>query len=106
MEIGSRRSGSEAEAAAAKYIREQLDGYGYDTTLQEFSFDAFFDIGTTLQVTSPDQQAIDAVPLEPSISGLAEEDLVAAGLGRPQEFPTETAGKIALIERGRHLLQR
>ena len=47
MEIGSRRSGSEAEAAVAKYIRGQLDGYGYDTTLQEFSFDAFFDIGTT-----------------------------------------------------------
>jgi aminopeptidase YwaD len=99
-DIGSRRSGSEEEAEAARYIREQLKLYGYDTTVQEFSFDAFFDAGTTLQLTAPESSAIDATTFEPSISGLAEGGLVAAGLGRPQEFPAETVGKIALIERG------
>jgi len=36
VEIGSRPSGSEAEAVAADYIRDQLAGYGYQVMLQGF----------------------------------------------------------------------
>jgi acetylornithine deacetylase/succinyl-diaminopimelate desuccinylase-like protein len=36
VDIGARPMGSEAEAAAAEYIADQLDGWGYDVTIEEF----------------------------------------------------------------------
>jgi aminopeptidase YwaD len=99
-EIGSRPSGSEAEAEAAEYILDQLAGFGYDATLQQFEFEAFRDAGSTLGVVSPQPLSLDALAMEPSIAGFARGKLVDAGIGRPEEFPVEMDGKIALMERG------
>ena len=98
--IGSRPTGSDAERRAADYIRDQLASYGYEAQLQPFSFDIFFDAGSTLEALTEAPPSITVFALNPSISGSAEAPLVNAGLGRPEEFPADTAGKIALMERG------
>ena len=100
VDIGSRPSCSEAEQEAAGYIRRQLASYGYEAELQPFTFDVFSDAGTAMRVLSPQAREVQAYPLEPSANGTVEGSLVAAGLGRPQEFPAGTKGKIALIKRG------
>lgn len=99
-EIGSRPAGSEAEHRAAEYIRDQLASYGYDADLQTFPFSAVSRSFVTLDVTAPEQRQLLGVALSPPTEGLAEGRLVAAGVGRPEEFPEDTAGAIALIERG------
>ncbi len=98
--IGSRLAGSASEREAALYLQEQLSSYGYDVTLQSFTFDEPFDAGTTLEVVSPRKRSVPAYALEPGVSGQAEGELVFAGLGRPAELPPQAQGRIALVERG------
>ena len=98
--IGSRAAGSENEARAAEYIRDQLAGYGYSAEIQPFTFDVFADAGSTAEIVSPQAGAIDVYAMNPSIDGSAEVQVVSAGTGRAEEYPADTAGKIALIERG------
>jgi aminopeptidase YwaD len=85
---------------AAEYIRDQLSSFGYDTTLQPFNFDSFIDLGTTVDIASPDPRPIEALALGASASGLAEGSLVSAGLGRPQEIPLGARGSVLLVQRG------
>lgn len=98
--IGSRAAGTDGETRAADYIRDQLAGYGYSAELQPFTFDIFSDAGSTAEIVSPPRGAIDVYALNPSIDGSAEAQVISTGLGRPEEFPADTAGKIALIGRG------
>ena len=98
--IGSRPAGSSEELAAAKYLRDQLQGFGYEAELQPFSFDVFSDAGSSLQVTAPRSSNPAVYPFELSADGVAKGPLVDAGIGRPDDFPAGTPGKIALIERG------
>jgi aminopeptidase YwaD len=98
--IGSRPAGSSEELAAAKYLRDQLQGFGYEAELQPFSFDVFSDAGSSLQVTAPRLLAPAVYPFEGSANGVAQGRLVDAGIGRPEDFPADTPGKIALIQRG------
>ncbi len=100
VDIGSRPAGSEAEDAAAAYIRDELASYGYGASLQPFTFPTYEDDGTILELVSPEQRGLDVNPLQPSVGGAVEAELVAAGRGSPEEFPEGAAGKIALIERG------
>jgi aminopeptidase YwaD len=100
VDIGSRPAGSEAERQAALYLRDQLRGFGYEAELQPFSYEAFADAGSSLDVLSPQPLSPAVYPFEPSANGVVEAQLVDAGIGRPQEFPADTAGKIALIGRG------
>lgn len=100
VDIGARPAGSEAERQAAEYIRDELSSYGYDAALQPFTIDSFVDLGTTLEVTSPEPRSIQALALGGTTSALAEGPVVAAGLGRPQEIPLGTQGSILLIQRG------
>ena len=100
VDIGSRPAGSEEELAAARYLRDQLQGFGYKVELQPFTFDVFADAGSSLRVTSPQSLAPAVYPFKGSTDGVAEGQLVDAGIGRPEEFPADTAGKIALIKRG------
>lgn len=58
------------------------------------------DLGTSLGVTAPEQRTIQALALGASASGLAEGDLVNAGLGRPQEIPLGARGNVLLVQRG------
>lgn len=99
-EIGPRPGGSEAEERAAAYVRDELSSYGYDAFLQPFEIERFQDVESRLELLSPEAREIEAAALGGSADGTVEGELVHAGLGRPQEFPSGTSGKIALIERG------
>jgi len=99
-DIGSRPAGSAAERQAARYLRDQLQGFGYKVELQPFSFDLFADAGSRLDVLSPEAMAPAVHPFDPSANGAVEGQLVDAGIGRPDDFPADSAGKIALIQRG------
>lgn len=102
LDIGSRPAGSDAELRAAEYIRDQLSSYGYDASLQSFKYSQVVDGGTTLAVVSPQPEPLDVTPFGLSANLAVEGEIVSAGQGRPEEFPTgvAVAGKIALIERG------
>lgn len=100
VDIGSRPAGSDAEDRAADYLRDQLSSFGYDTMVEPFSYDTFADAGSRLEVLSPQTSAPAVYPFDPSANGAVEGQLVDAGIGRPEEFPAGTAGKVALIRRG------
>jgi aminopeptidase YwaD len=99
-DIGSRPAGSEAEREAARYLEQQLHAFGYDAVLQPFTFDVFRDAGSRLDVLSPQVLSLAVDPMESTADGIAEAQLVEAGIGEPDDFPANTAGNIALIERG------
>jgi aminopeptidase YwaD len=100
VDIGVRAAGTDGELRAANLIRDELAKYGYQASLQPFPIQKFVDVGTSLDILSPRQQSVAAQALGGSISATAEAQLVATGLGYPQQFPAGTAGSIVLIERG------
>ncbi len=100
LEIGPRPAGSAAEDKAARYLRDQLQGFGYEIELQPFTFDTFADAGSSLRVLSPEAPSPAVYPFDPSANGVVEGPLVDSGIGKPGDFPADTAGKIALIQRG------
>lgn len=99
-EIGPRVAGTEEERSAANYIAGQLTTAGYQVEQSSFSFQAFVDLGTSLAVLEPESKSIEAIPLRSTAAGTVTAELVAAGIGRPSDFPDDGVGKIALIERG------
>jgi aminopeptidase YwaD len=101
VEIGSRPAGSEAETAAAAYISEQLQSYGYETEIQEFPFESEFGREASLRTTAPEETTVEASPLVQSAAGQAEGQLVFAGEGLSEDYPPEgISGRIALLRRG------
>ncbi len=98
--IGSRPAGSDGEARAAEYIKGQLASFGYSSEIQEFPIQVVSDSGSSLTLTAPSARAIDATGLRGSAQTAAEGTIVAAGIGRVEDFPANTSGNIALIERG------
>jgi aminopeptidase YwaD len=94
-----RLAGSEGEADAAEFLRETLASYGYDAVVQTFPFESVLQYDTGLIVESP-ELTVAASAMGGTPNGAAEAEMVVAGIGRPEEFPPETAGKIALMERG------
>jgi len=100
-DIGSRPAGSSAERQAAQYISQQLTSYGYQTQVEEFSFEYYVEETPSLEVVTPTSLSLDPRALRLSAGGEVTAELVPAGLGRPQDFPPEGLnGRIALIERG------
>lgn len=100
VDIGARPAGSDAETRAAQYIRDQLSSYGYDASLQPFTYSQVVDDGTTLATVSPQAEPLDATPLGLSANLAVDGEIVSARRGRPEQFPAGVTGKIALIERG------
>jgi len=101
QDIGSRAAGSDAEFAAADYIADQLTSYGFRASIEPFEVEYYVEQASRLTVTSPETIILDAQALRPSVSGEAAGDLLAAGIGRTQDFPAEgMAGRVALVERG------
>jgi len=94
-----RLAGSEGEEKAAEFLRETLASYGYETEIQTFPFESVLQYDTSLLMTSP-QRTFGASAMGGTISAEAEAEMVTAGIGRPDEFPADTTGKIALMERG------
>lgn len=99
-EIGVRTSGSPQEHASAEYIAQLLRGYGYEVEMQRFPVEQFISRSVSLRLESGDQRAIQAEPFTMSRPGAAGGEVVYAGLGRPEDFPSRTRGRIALIQRG------
>ena len=101
VQIGSRPAGSEAEIAAAEYIFEQLESYGYEAETQEFPFESEFGRQASLRTTTPEETTVEASPLMRSAGGRPEGELVFAQLGLPEDYPPEgLGGRIALVRRG------
>lgn len=100
VDIGTRPAASDAEREAADHLREMLSGYGYDVEVQTFTYDVFQDAGSSLRITSPETSFPAVYPFNPNVNGAAEGRLVDAGIGRPEDFPSNTNGNIALIRRG------
>lgn len=96
-DIGERPAGSSQEQAAADYIQEQLESFGYQVEQQTFEVSAFLDDRSRVSAEGEDYQAF---AMQGSELGEVEGQLVAAGLGAPGDFPREVAGNIAVIERG------
>lgn len=96
--MGPRVSGTESEIVARDYLRDELEGYGYDVELQEFEFDASAFRPVRIEVGD---EPVLGVGLNGTALGEARGPVVAAGIGRPTDFPAAgLQGAIALIERG------
>lgn len=105
QQIGPRPAGSAADARGADYIADQFRRLGYVVERQQFPFRYFDETRVpSLTVVAPPSSAIHVVTMEFSASTPAEgteAELVAAGLGTPQDFAgPRLDGKIALVERG------
>jgi aminopeptidase YwaD len=99
-DIGSRTAGSDAEAEAADYIADQLASYGYHPAVEPFEAEYYVE-QASLEVLSPQTITIEPRALRLSASGEATGELVATGIGRPEDFPpTGVATQVALVERG------
>ncbi|MDO8617229.1 MAG: M28 family metallopeptidase [Dehalococcoidia bacterium] len=68
--------------------------------LQPFPVRSFEQLRADLSVAAPEARTIPAEALTFSTGGTLAAAVVPAGLGRPQDFPPDTAGKIALVQRG------
>jgi aminopeptidase YwaD len=100
-DIGSRPAGSAAERQAAQYIARQFSAYGYETEVQEFTFEYYVEEAAPLEVVEPTPLSLNPAVLRLSAGGEVTAEVVLAGLGRPQDFPPDgLEGRIALIERG------
>lgn len=100
VDIGVRAAGTDGEREAAEYIRDELASYGYDVSLQEFPIQIYEGVNVTLDVDGHPALAIRPNILSGTASGDVSGRIVAAGIGRPEDFPSDTSGAIALIERG------
>jgi len=102
--IGVRAAGSDGERRGAEYIAQQLESFGYDVEFQKFPIPIYEGVTTKLEVLGGDVYTSNAANFSASASAAAE--LVAVpGIGEPTDFPSQTAGRIALIERGSILLR-
>jgi aminopeptidase YwaD len=100
-EIGSRPAGSAGEEQAARYIAGQFASYGYETEVVEFQGDIYVEESSTLEVTAPESLPLSPRSLSFSRAGEVTAELAAAGIGRPEDFPSGGLdGRIALLERG------
>lgn len=105
IDIGPRVAGTPAEITARDYIRQTLESYGYDVTVQDFGFDASAYLPARVDVApiaDPNNgTSIPAIALRGSGGGKASGRVVSAGIGRPEDFPASGLnGAIALIGRG------
>lgn len=97
-DLGPRTSGTDLELEAAEFLAQRFKDLGYETEVQDFSWDA---PTASISTSAPDKQEPDANILNGTASGSAEAPLVFVGLAKPEDMPPEgLEGKIALIERG------
>lgn len=81
--------------AAAEYLAEELESFGYDVTLHDFEI---FDEHATLSI---DGNSVNANPITNSAQGEVIAPLTYVGTGLPDEIPdTGLDGRILLFQRG------
>jgi aminopeptidase YwaD len=99
--IGIRAPGSAAEKAAADYLAVKLRSFGYEVQLQDFPISNEASRTSTLTVSASEPFNVTSVPFENSAAGTVSGALIAVkGTGAAGDFPANTRGNIALIERG------
>lgn len=102
--IGPRVAGTPSERQAAEYIAAQLRQYGYPVEFHTFQFPFFEARQVQVQVMGAPAHQVTAEALffsAPTPAGGREADVVAAGLGRPEDFEgRRVSGAVALVERG------
>jgi aminopeptidase YwaD len=101
VDIGPRVAGSEEERETALHLERLLTRYGYEVEMQEFGIPDRLEGSLTL----PGDGNRELVIRIAVGSGITDEEgvnapLVDAGLGRAEDFPADTPGKVALIQRG------
>lgn len=96
VDIGPRIAGSDAAIEARDYLRDTLQSYGYDVTLQEFTFDSSAFLPGRVQAAGDD---IPGYALRGSPSSSASGPIVDGGIGEPASL-TDAQGAVALIRRG------
>jgi aminopeptidase YwaD len=102
---GGRIAGFENEQKAALYIEEYFKAIGVTIRSQHFPITAFKSGGSSVGIFDGNGEAeeLTSKPFMFSISteeGPVGADLVFCGLGKPQDFPAEARGAVALIQRG------
>jgi len=100
-DIGPRVAGTPEEWEAAEYIASTLGSYGYETEIQQY---VSRNVSTrSLVQLTPVEANFNPGSMTGSGNTPAEgvtAELVYCGLGYPEDFTEDVAGKIALIQRG------
>jgi aminopeptidase YwaD len=100
-DIGVRAAGTDAERQAAEYIGGELASYGYETEFQPFPIASYETVRSDLSIThAAGASSYQATPLTGSAQGDLMAEVVNGGLGYPEDFPGNAAGRVVLIERG------
>jgi Zn-dependent M28 family amino/carboxypeptidase len=98
VDIGPRVSGTSSEIVARDFLVDVLESYGYDVDIQEFAFDASLFRPVRVEI---DGEAVLGIGLEGTAVATITAPVVAAGAGRPEDFPAGgLEGSIALMQRG------
>ncbi|MDA0815208.1 MAG: M28 family peptidase [Chloroflexi bacterium] len=95
--IGPRPAGSEAERKAAAYLADELASAGYDTTIEEFGFEAQRDNS----LVSLDDGYLIALAMQGSPNKEARGEAVFADLGQAADLAgADLRGKVVIFDRG------
>ena len=99
VEIGPRAQTTAAERAAAEYIAEQFQSFGYEVEIQPFPL-RISELGDA--VLSVNGRAIATRPLAGSVGGVASGPLIVVpGLGAAADYAgLDASGAVVLVERG------
>jgi len=100
VELGPRTSGTEREKRAADYIAAELRSLGYQVDIPPFPVQDYSEASRQVVQDAPDMASYRASPIILSGHGAVTALLVQAGQGRPDDFPSNIKGKVALMERG------
>ena len=102
LAVTSRVAGSPDGYKAGDYIAARFAAYGLAVQKQEFTFDAWEDMGTTVETLGANGRKLDAQPIQYSPSGAVEGEVVAVnGAGSADDFRNaDVKGKLALVSRG------
>jgi len=96
-----RESASGEELAAAEYLKAQFEALGYESRLQEFSFESVVTLRPFLEAGGVVATSTSAFPLTFSGAGDATARLVYAGKGFDEDLAgIDLEGAIVLFERG------
>jgi aminopeptidase YwaD len=99
LSASPRASGTAREKEASEFIAEKLRTAGYDVSFQEFTVETSAR-EASVATTGANSRKLTTLPLARSGSGKVQSQVVAAGIGRANEFPGSANGAIVLIERG------
>ena len=99
-EFSPRESATDEELAAAHFLRNRLEEFGYDVYIQDFDVSRLM-AEVSFSADSAAQDSIRTFPIAESIEGTKTGMLADAGKAFEEDIPAEGFdGKVALIERG------